>query len=1270
MPRIGEVKILDMKYFFVLCLVRKERIFMKIARILLFFLMLVPCVSFGAGSSDFQNAAKLLSAARRGDIQTVQILINSGVDVNYVDATGLSLVCTAVMNNDRRAIQVLQMYGADASKCDRQIKQYKQKTRTASRGEEYGFFSGLSSSHVLALSAVGVAAVVGGLALLTDVFDSDNGNDNFSGGGSHGGSGGGSGGSVVKSFTVPYGPAYLNSDGVVDTGFNIDNAMADWDTTSSSALRVADFNYLRTSENNNFIADGLNSLLQNYLLVMHGYYSLASGYLGQNIFRDNNNSNVPVLAGIDGAQGRPVRVALITGNGINPQGAADSSNTITYAISTSQDSATPTVDKYLNNTLDNGVVTESSVFDLSGSGTVFNPFANVNDTALAKIVAGWEGAQSSDVGDLYGFVPNGQLAIYRTGNGAVWQNAGLVQTDVGSFDDVDSSGGLSAGDVVTINSVSYTISNAVDEHITNPSITIGETTYNVASNSKLFLGTCNGCDNNIAIYIGTDGYWYVNSTGGYDVDAVYAVDLTNNIYIKKTKNTSAAYTNFTAISDAVGRMYNVSGDTSVTGVDVIANTNVILASRDIGYLTTKTFTKAADLAGNSDLKDFYSEIITTNYGTNQGGVANTMFNNYNSSKPMLIMPAGDYLFWDASLATGYYDTLDATFENYAPVLYGNNLNHDFMTVVAVSHKNGTSGASTIAGYGDGVGSSYGKIRLSLWMDGDDPNTADIYASRKCGIAGTGVAASGVDPWCFAASGPTAEMATASMAGAYAAVKSAFSYMSNDQLFTLLALTADGPYLAANASGTNLTVFTDETLAAYLKEMYELPFEYNESSLTTSEYLNAFKDVFGYGLVNLQRAMTPGYSVYYYDGNVGNIVSANGSMNKFWGNVATNSSRASSVFALTGRGAIRTSFYDVLQSSDGTLSLPRVWNNTFSIDNSYKHGFYMGDVLGDFVIDSENKTMQRVGNMEFSMNLSPRAYNDNLNGLDNLRVAFVSSDFDMGVEYQRYLVDGESRFNGRANGVLALVAGAVSSDFAYNFGDLSFGVRAFTGNITDESLLETDPIVSSQFEPGRLGFAGGGAFDMKYSADKFALDFSIGNMRETKTVLGAYSDGLLALNGADTRYFDAVVSYKPSDILKLSLRGTFADTRVNSIGGLISELSDIKSNAFAFGADVGGFGFTVAMPLAVVGGQMGYGYADFEVIENNGGYEVAMNNPHTEYIDLSAQKRELRFTTSYKRALNDSSIAGVEFMYRLNPNNTNMFGNESVLMFKLHRKVGF
>ena len=60
---------------------------MKYIRLLLFAVFFAPLSTYAA-SNEFMVAAQLLSAAKNADIQQVQILINSGADVNYTDSTG------------------------------------------------------------------------------------------------------------------------------------------------------------------------------------------------------------------------------------------------------------------------------------------------------------------------------------------------------------------------------------------------------------------------------------------------------------------------------------------------------------------------------------------------------------------------------------------------------------------------------------------------------------------------------------------------------------------------------------------------------------------------------------------------------------------------------------------------------------------------------------------------------------------------------------------------------------------------------------------------------------------------------------------------------------------------------------------------------------------------------------------------------------------------------------------------------------------------------
>ena len=1205
---------------------------MKFFRIFGFFCFFIPCVSFAAGSADFQTASKLLSAARRGDIQTVQVLINAGANVNYVDATGLSLVCTAVMNNDTRATQILQMYGADSSNCDRQIKQYKQKTRVAARGEEYGFFSGLSSTQVLALSAVGVVAVLGGIVLLTDAFDSEN---NNGGAGINGdrpsGGGGGSTATVNALFAqnLPYGPA------------------------CSGTSCPSDFTFWEGSKDFTYMSDNTTQNVFNYLMVAHAYDAFVRGYLGMSTIRIESDktpfdlSTLPYTSVPGG--GKPVNVAMITGNGINATGSAidglitwfDDSNSSTSTIqsicnlngsSSSQcqaalANATKVSHKYYNYTGATAATGETTAFDLSGGETVFG-LASDSDTKLAKIIAGWEeGGRST--GDFYGFIPNGQLTVYKTGNGTAWvdttseDTTGSYTKSGASFAENDTMT-LTNGTVVTISSVSGNTFVATDA---------SENTYN-------------------GYIVGDDVYIDSNHDG--NINQMYVVGGENTLTL--TKETAVAdYKNYAAILSALQLQ-----DSGNYVASVVANLSLVPNSSSLGYATVsdaKVFaSQSTELAAFSSLVNNYYKntpiSATVSTPAMDANTAFTVLGNY--QKQILVNPAGRSV-----LGLGTNKSLsaqDATFENYAPLVY-DNLQNLFATVVAVRPADGTKGTS-ISGYS---ASGAGKLGLSTWADANDSNT--IYSSRMCGLTGTGNGGA-MNPWCFAAPGVTDLDATAAMAGSVALVKSAFSYMSPKEIFLLLALTADGPYLGTNPE-TNLAWTSTDALISYLQNMYTLPGNLDSSS---AQYLESFKNAFGYGMINLERATRPGTNIYYYGSDKNTIVSASG--NSYWRNAATTttSARASTVLSLTNRQAIKTSFFDVIESADGSVSLPRVWNMTFASEDS-KRGLYMGDVLADFDVGTTNKRTSKIGKFSFDMSLSPRAYNDNLNGLDDLHIAFNSEKYSVDAGYQRHLTDGESMFNGRANGVLALASNAVTSGARYKFGNASFGARAFSGTITDENLLEMDPVVSAQFEPGRLGLASGGVVDIDYNTDRFGLNLSVGNMRETNTVLGMYSDGLLALNGGDTEYVDAVAMYKPNENMKLSVRATFANTHADIDGGVISRLSDIKSNAFSVGLDTGKFNFTVALPLAVVGGHMGYDYADFDVVENNGEYEIAMNNPHIEYVDLSTEKREMRFSGSYKRPFGEFTDAGIGFIYRVNPNNTDVFGNESILMLKIRHRSG-
>ncbi len=1132
----------------------------KFNRVFIGSVLFMPGALFAAPGTDFNMAAQLLSAARNGNTRLVQNLINSGANVNYVDSTGVSVVCTAVMNNDVRAVQVLQMYGADASQCDRQIKNYRARTNPV---PESGLFAGLSSSHKLLLATAGGAAIIGGLLWATDAFENDNGNiSSSSNSGGHTGGGSGSGGSnsgLTAAWTVPYGPAMMTTTGAVSDLYNYDEAL---DFYSSDDFANT-FNFMN--------ANG------NYLLMMHGYAPFARGYMGQTTLRYANNNNLPVPSSVYGAMqlsdaevsgGIPINVALITANGINA--AANTSLADRFFLwskvnGTSVLNASNTMisSKYFNNTVTLGsgeagdtkiaddTVTEIGSFDLSGNNkAIHNTSATDDDNLLAKIVGGYTSgnldgdANSESPGDFVGFLPNGQMTIYRTGGA-------------------------------------------------------------------------------------TMPYYY----------------------------------NYTALNDAAAKsvtnsstdLQNVFADYGRAKVSVIANLDVIEPLYNVG---AKTVADIVSLSSADYENNFYSWIATA-YGN--GDTTTVTQNSLKQSVQSFFSGLGTNYFPITVFSAGGVETDSvysgqskvATVENVAPLIF-TGAQKLFMSVVAVNLP--STNASSVSGFTPGT-----TYKLSQWQSGTETNP-EYYKSRICGIAGTGT--SSVDPWCFAAAGKNDEQATAAAAGAAGAVKAAFSYMDNKNVFTLLALTADGAYLGTNPADNKAWGTTAESataaLVSYLSSMYSLPTDYQiYVDNGTMSYLDAFKQVFGYGLINLDRAVTPGKSVYYYTN--GKIVSAAG--NAYW-RAATNSvARMSNVFGARA-ATVPVTFYDVVTAADNSISVPRVWNMELSLGTDASHGLYLGDTLAELKTHDVDNSVA-VGNFKFGLARSEKFYDDNMGGIDNMSLEYNNDRFGFISNYQHYLTDGAGRFSGNANPVLSLISNAVATGAEFKHGRFSIMGRAFIGEITNEDLLENDPAVSNNFAAAKLGSAFGAESGLQFNGEKLSLVSSVGNMHESGTVLGGQFVGLLG--DTDTNYVDAKLKYNVTPDVDFSLRGTFAWTDTNGASnGIINGISELKSNAFAANVRFKNFDLTVSAPLALIDGRLNYSHADFVVDDNN---NLQIKNAGEYAIDLTPEKREYRFNASYRHKFGDWTDGALGFIYRINPNNTDEFGNESIFMMKLSHRLG-
>ncbi|MDR1360780.1 MAG: ankyrin repeat domain-containing protein, partial [Rickettsiales bacterium] len=769
-------------------------------------LFIVHCSLFIAmpsallAASDFQTAAQLLSAAKNADIGQVQALVNNGADVNFVDNTGLSIVCTALMNKDVRAAQILQMYGADASRCDQQIKKYNNKQPKTESG---GLFGGLSTAQSLALTAAGAAVVVGGVMLLGGGFGSGGGGAGASSGDrpNNNGNNNSGNGTATGTAALPYGPAMPNA-------------------TSENTNYIANLN-VYSPGTPGILADNFylmnNTGAQNYLLIMHGYSPLARGYSGMRTLR-NTATYAPlslsnINLGPDAVQGgRPVNVALITANGVNaisdsslgdkltPWTTCNGTNCATVSAASNDMISSKYYNNKINRGTDNGSLSDDttaedsallSMLDLSGSGTAINSTSATNDdNILAKIVGGNLSGYTN--ADYVGFMPNGQMTIFRTGGGTGFKAVPGGAT--AAFDSgTDTIGGVAVS------------------------------------------------------YIGADGFYYVDTNADGAVDTAYLVAGAVATVAKQLGDID--YYNYKALYNA-GILWaagdGVSGGRSRP--DIVANASVVsgLHLRDAKTLSwiTSSANKTTDFF--SWINEYYDR------DTTDGAVAGTdafpATDAYNffmglgtNFSPLVIFSTG--AFETDSAWSG--PTLEAGFENAAPLVFSN-AEHLFASVVAV-HINGTGTTCTGSGCSVSGYSPGGKIALSQWgTDTNGDSIADtFYKARSCGIAGRG--AGGIDPWCFAAAGMTDEMAVASFAGAAGAVKGAFSYMDSKQIFALLALTADGAYLGSNGTGlpgSTPIAWTAGGLASYLQSMYELPAEAQFRVDGGEDYLTVFKEVFG------------------------------------------------------------------------------------------------------------------------------------------------------------------------------------------------------------------------------------------------------------------------------------------------------------------------------------------------------------------------------------------------------------------------------------------
>ncbi|MCL2629237.1 MAG: ankyrin repeat domain-containing protein [Alphaproteobacteria bacterium] len=1345
--------------------------FVKIA--LFFAAIALPLASYAR--TTFEQASALLQAARAGDENTVRTMVQSGVNVNYRDPSGMSLVCTAIMNNDVRTAQMLQRYGADASRCDEEIRAFR---RNNEQGGDVGLFSGLTTTQSTLLVAGGAALGVGALAYLAGLYTSDNNNPSTGGGGRPGGGG--------DTETPPTSELVL-APAAQQPNLEIGSYTGETNMLSGAPSLLGEASLYITRDMNVPLGfDFQPRNRTNYLFLNSAYNAYSRGYLGQSTLRNANGSTIDPadagsIGGVPATGGRPINVALVTGLGVTRAGNITDSATRNdgttdvvwaecqgnCALNNLGFASTPSLvampaNKFANipTHLNSGAVMfdpedmrwvldgSNSAFNTTLSRSAFNVFSasSWGDLQFAKynffLGTNPLAAQSLFTNAYAGVVaPNttARFEYLKFTRQATWETfltyyaqTGSTMASLGAPDtaitncDISFTGLNSACNIgslfianndrtlaeaewrryqgtANLNDFAsiYSSSNSLTDLGTGlilssaPSFTPSQLSQLTGILFRTYKGTASFADFVIYYNAMEGGTWgnFDNCTpaGGTGCELVapaglvraqnawnqYRLVQDNNylddsflakiiagdmiigdfpgympngqLTIARTGNGRDSngrpidHMNFRAMRIARENATNL-------GIHIIANANSPEFTRSASMATADFF---ASLPANSTGQDRYRDIINSYYRVKledftSTGLTQTDFANYIASNPtspgvdavnlfgsyqgdarlpMLIFGAGDY-YAHESMST----TLTATVENLAPKLW-TGLNNMFMTSVAVMAQNGTIAGNITGNLGL---SSTNKIVLSQYGDPD----GHVLRARACGAV-TGRGFNNLDPWCFASPGITSDQSVASLAGSVGVVMGAFSYMTTREIFTLLAITADRFQLTE----------------AQLRDRYDLPADYAARVAAGEDYRTVFSEVFGYGLVNLNRATTPGRLAVFRNATTGQLISSqnrgaalsDGSAilvgERFLNNTAL---VPSSAFGSKLNG-ISVSMFDAVESADQDLSMFRIFNQSADFQ-SVRGNLDLVDQFRQFGSNGPVTALDMNG-VKLSLQNSQDARDNNY--MRELSFSMNGDRTFVNTQYKARAID--------SFGLMGLASDNISTSAGIKRGKFKLGMDGFMGTIKASDNLVYD-IDARDPKLGRMyGFGATAGFDN--------LSLTVGQVYETDTILGAYGSGLMDMGGSGTTFARGNFGLNFSDDIKFSATAEMARTTPDRTSNLVmSEISPFTSTAVSAKLDLGNFSFGAALPLAVTSGHVSYLDVRMQNVEADHGFDL-MVDAQNRTINMANNNRELRLDASYQANLGDWTTANMGMIYRFNPDNSAQFGNESILMFKLRHRLG-
>ena len=458
-------------------------------------------------------------------------------------------------------------------------------------------------------------------------------------------------------------------------------------------------------------------------------------------------------------------------------------------------------------------------------------------------------------------------------------------------------------------------------------------------------------------------------------------------------------------------------------------------------------------------------------------------------------------------------------------------------------------------------------------------------------------------------------AAAVVAGAAAVLKGAYPHLSSREIVTLLEKTAT-PLGACSVSGATegTTLGSDVCHAA------------NDGITDGNQY---YSKLYGWGLVNLEKATKPVGTLWVHDGD----------------SVSTESYNTYTVSnsKLMSAPMISKNFLNALPSSFTAFDS---YNRPFAVNTKSLLSVHTArkEFDDDFKAFMHGRDVMRLEpNDQFTMSYAPRTSNRSSQMKTGLmEVAMDFGKTNLGFYYTEDTLNSRGNYFERPlNNPFVQIQEAYGAEAKYNL----------TSKLT----------LGMGYATGKNGFLGDGDKDFDapenrvsmvsteavYKATKSVVfKASYGVMEEQDSVLGMMGSGAFKMNGASTTFVSAGVEIKPTDKFKLNLAYTYGWTRPEQSSGLMS-LSRLTADGFAAVAQYhlnsdNMLGVSVSSPLKIRSGKVAFDLPVGRSDTDDTIYRETFTG------SMKPTARELDFALFYRDAVTKALNIQTELGLRLHP----------------------